>query len=199
MILPHAPVYLSEVRVNDIWLLLGIGFLWEFVTRFYFLLYKKKNNALLRKELHYKLLQVEVDYKRGLGISAFVETSKLERQLLDNERELNKIYTERLERVSKVEKGLKYGNYVLCAIVFFAYFSIPLLTVADVPNMLNPNVSLLKTMLFPISYVGIGIRLSRFGLPSETAMNSLGSLFVFWSSQVTTGKVMDLVDAYYLS
>lgn len=200
MILPHTPVYLSEVRVNDIWLLLGIGIVWELIIRFYLLLCKTKNNILVRKELQYKLLKVEVEYKRSLGIQAFVETSKLERQLLENEKELNKIYMQRSERVMKVEKTLiKYGNYILYIIIFFAYYTVPLLTVADVPNTLNPNSSLLKTMLFPITYVGIGIRISQFGLPSEIARNSVGSLFVLWSSQVTTGKIMDLIDSYYLS
>jgi hypothetical protein len=50
-----------------------------------------------------------------------------------------------------------------------------------------------KAFMFPLSYVGIGMRISRWGL--EDPSNSIGSLLVFWSAQTTVGKIMDGAEA----
>jgi hypothetical protein len=215
MFLPHASVYLSDVRVNDIWLLLAVGALWEFLTRTFLLFFCKiKPRSLIQKEIDCKMLQAETEYKRTLGMSAFVETSKLERQILSVESDLDKMYTFRKQQLESVESTfLKYGNYQLAAILWLAYYSVPLLVVDVERTSLKPSAdmmdndttggssvpgSLLRTMLFPISYVGIGVRLSRFGLPNEIAAHSVGALLVLWSSQVTVSKIMDVADAYFL-
>jgi hypothetical protein len=93
--IPHPPVVLSEIRVNDIWLLLAIGALWEFVCRMTLLLVKRKPQSLRTKELILQDLQSETEAMRCLGASTFVETSKLERQVLAKELELTKIYETR--------------------------------------------------------------------------------------------------------
>jgi hypothetical protein len=53
-----------------------------------------------------------------------------------------------------------------------------------------------KTFLFPLSYVGVGIKLSQFGLTNPHS--SLGALLVFWSAQMTVAKIMDGVEALML-
>jgi len=54
-----------------------------------------KPNWLIEKEAALAVLQAETNAKRKLGPSAFVETSKLERQVLAQEKELEKIYEDR--------------------------------------------------------------------------------------------------------
>jgi len=54
-----------------------------------------------------------------------------------------------------------------------------------------------KRALFPISYVGMGQKLSKWGL-GASADSSIGALMVLWSAQVTVGKLFDAIDAYYL-
>ena len=58
----------------------------------------------------------------------------------------------------------------------------------------------LKRILFPISYIGTGIKLSRWGMSggADAAASSFGALAIMWSSQVTMGQIMDAIDAYYL-
>lgn len=93
---PHPAVVFSKIRVNDIWFLLAIGAVYELGCRLYVLfLVKMKPNALLKKEHDLKQLTIRTNNARKLGPSAFVETSKLERQVLSFEKELNSIYEHR--------------------------------------------------------------------------------------------------------
>lgn len=94
-VIPHPPVFLSQIRVNDIWLLLAVGAAYEIGSRYLVLSVRRKPAWLLRKEEALRVLQAETDEKRKLGPQAFVETSKLERQVLAQEMELQKIYEER--------------------------------------------------------------------------------------------------------
>lgn len=91
MIVPHPPVLLSQIRVNDIWLLLAIGGCWEFICRMILLLVKGKPKWLLQREEELFVLQQKTAEKRKLGPPAFVETSKLERQVLAVEKDLSGI------------------------------------------------------------------------------------------------------------
>jgi hypothetical protein len=50
--------------------------------------------------------------------------------------------------------------------------------------------SYLQALLFPISYIGVGMRVSRFGLSAP----GFGALVVLWSAQVTTAKIMDGIE-----
>jgi hypothetical protein len=94
--IPHPAVVLSNIRVNDIWLLLSVGAVYELGCRLYVLfLVKMKPDALLKKEQYLKQLTVRANNARKLGPSAFVETSKLERQVLSLEKELNTMYEQR--------------------------------------------------------------------------------------------------------
>lgn len=93
---PHPPIVLSNIRVNDIWFLLLVGAVYELACRLYVLfLVKMKSDALLKKERYLKRLTIRTNNARKLGPSAFVETSKLERQVLALEKELNSIYEHR--------------------------------------------------------------------------------------------------------
>jgi hypothetical protein len=105
-IIPHPPIFLSHIRVNDVWLLLAVGTLYEVGCRLFLLMSRMKSHSLRRKEAELSLLQMETDQKRKLGPQAFVETSKLERQVLARELELQKIYANRKTYVH-VEKRKK--------------------------------------------------------------------------------------------
>ena len=93
--IPHPTLFLSHIRVNDIWFLLAVGAVWELFCRLVVLLVRMKPAWLIEKEVALAVLQVETNAKRKLGPSAFVETSKLERQVLVQQRELEKIYADR--------------------------------------------------------------------------------------------------------
>ncbi len=92
-------------------------------------------------------------------------------------------------------------------LVFFLYFGVPILSVQtntdslladESANMGVDASTYLKRVLFPISYIGTGIKLSRWGISADAAASSFGALAIMWSSQVTMGQIMDAVDAYYL-
>ena len=93
--IPHPTLFLSHIRVNDIWFLLAVGAVWVLFCRLVVLLVRMKPAWLIEKEVALAVLQVETNAKRKLGPSAFVETSKLERQVLVQQRELEKIYADR--------------------------------------------------------------------------------------------------------
>lgn len=56
----------------------------------------------------------------------------------------------------------------------------------------------LKRILFPLSFVGVGFKMSKWGMVHDVVDSSIGALVVLWSAQVTAGKLMDALDAYYL-
>jgi hypothetical protein len=104
--IPHPAVVLSNIRVNDIWLLLSVGAVYELGCRLYVLfLVKMKPDALLKKEQYLKQLTMRTNNARKLGPPAFVETSKLERQVLSLEKELNTIYEQRKRYASLLLQG----------------------------------------------------------------------------------------------
>jgi hypothetical protein len=201
-LIPHHPIYLSLIRTTDIWFLMGVGALYELLCRLYILSVKIKPSALVEKEAALQAIQVETEAKRKLGPSAFVETSKLERQILALEKEVETIKTARKTKSDKVEKILlKGGNIRLAILVWVLYYSVPMLIVEDLEISIgeySPTGALLKNLFFPISYSGFGYRISKIGLPVDVAVNSLGALVVMWSAQTTVGKLMDAVDAFCL-
>lgn len=95
----------------------------------------------------------------------------------------------------------------LAFLVFFLYYGVPIFSVqtspfdfgfATIDTVFDAGLYL-KRLLFPITYVGMGVKLSRWGMSSpEEAACSIGALAVMWSAQVTMGQIMDAVDAYYL-
>lgn len=206
--IPHPALYLSQVRPVDMALLLTIGAVFEIGCRVYLLSLKRKSVSLTQKEDRLEFLQHDADLKRKMGPSHFVETSKLERQVLALEQELETAGLQAAEKLVRTEKNLlRYGNMMLALVVFIAYYGIPLLTIQALENRFittvtettpDPTGSFLKALLFPISYVGIGQKVSKWGIDPEVASSSIGALVVMWSAQVTTGKLMDAVDAYIL-
>ena len=68
----------------------------------------------------------------------------------------------------------------------------------DLESTPDQTGSFFKALLFPVSYVGIGTKIAKWGIDPEVATSSIGALVVMWSAQVTTGKLMDAVDAYIL-
>lgn len=209
--IPHPPIFLSDIRLADIYLLLAIGFIWELLLRSILLVTcRLKPHSLTVQEAEFQVLQQETNTKRNLGPAAFVETSKLERLLLLKERELSETYQQRKQRTERLEKLLlRYGNLSVAAVVFLAYYGIPVITLEGLDSVLMPDSEVvyslgqsyvdggvyLKALLFPISYIGFGMKLSKWGM-GEAAPASLGALAVLWSSQVTCSQLMDAVDAY---
>lgn len=198
-ILPHPPLFLSEIRPLDMILLLAAGAAWETLARTILLLgYKRKSSSLQKKEQRWEALLFETNQKRKLGQVAFVETSKLERSLLALEKELDQTRTARNKARTQMERYfLRYGNILMSFIIFILYYGIPIVTLE---SSLEPELGQslyasppLKSMLFPVSYVGIGMRVARWGLQDPT--NSVGALVVFWSAQVLCGQAFDGMDA----
>jgi hypothetical protein len=211
--IPHPPLYLSQVRPVDMALLLTIGAVWEVVCRFYLLSVKQKSSSLVAKEDKLEYLQHDVELKRKMGPSKFVETSKLERQILALEQELESLTVANAKNLLQMEKYLlRYGNMLLAFFLFIAYYGVPLMTIQPLEDRFvvltrqqeseaaaaDPTGSFLKALLFPVSYVGIGSKISKWGIDPDVATSSIGALVVMWSAQVTTGKLMDAVDAYIL-
>jgi hypothetical protein len=93
--IPHPTLFLSHIRVGDIWFLLAVGAVWELFCRLVVLCVRIKPAWLIEKEVALAVLRAETNAKRKMGPSAFVDTSKLERQVLVQEKELEKIYADR--------------------------------------------------------------------------------------------------------
>jgi len=108
--IPHPPLFLSHIRVNDIWFLLMCGAAWEALGRSIVLLVRVKPAWLREKEAALAILQSETNAKRKLGPSAFVETSKLERQVLAQEKELETIYAERKRCVERLQDSVGHAR-----------------------------------------------------------------------------------------
>jgi hypothetical protein len=106
--LPHPQIVLSQIRINDVWLLLFIGALYELLCRLYILLaVKLKSTALLQKEYTLQQMTIKTNQLRKLGPSSFVETSKLERQVLALEKELSVIYEQRKRYISSQKISIR--------------------------------------------------------------------------------------------
>eukprot|EP00527_Entomoneis_sp_CCMP2396_P000841 CAMPEP_0198140648 /NCGR_PEP_ID=MMETSP1443-20131203/3785_1 /TAXON_ID=186043 /ORGANISM="Entomoneis sp., Strain CCMP2396" /LENGTH=220 /DNA_ID=CAMNT_0043803147 /DNA_START=206 /DNA_END=871 /DNA_ORIENTATION=+ len=215
-LLPHSPIILSEVRPLDIWLLLGIGMVWELVSRGILLLvYKKKSSALVKKESELEIATRKTEKLQKMGPSKFVETSKMERSCLALEREVTTMKEQRKISTQSAEKILgRDGNMAVAALVFLLFYGVPIMTLAAVDDNQNellsslsieedagaslttPPPQSLRAIMFPISYIGMGMRVARWGL--EDINNSMGGLVVMWSGQVFIGKLMDAADALLL-
>jgi hypothetical protein len=203
-LIPHAEIVLTQIRVSDVWLLLGIGATIELVSRLILVYLKVKPALFLEKQQRVQSLSKQVDRMRKMGPSHFVETSKMERQLLAAERELSEIQAARKARYEAAESFVKKRlNYVLFAMVYAAYYSVPIVTLdaLAVSNTVGEFVSAdtyLKCLLFPVSMIGLGNKVSRWGIPKQVQASSISSLMVMWSAQTTVGMIMDAVEAHIL-
>lgn len=203
-IIPHPPIPLSSLRPNDIFLLLGLGAIWELVVRGVLFRYRAKPRKLIERELNLKALTVEVRVMRNKGPSAFVETSKLERQLLAEEKAMEVTREKRKLELEQAEKFAKNANMAISALVFLLWYSIPILEfqahrIANLNEVYSEEegkamvASAHKAFLFPLSVVGIGLKIAKLGLANP--QSSSGALVAFWSAQTVVSKLFDAVDA----
>jgi hypothetical protein len=201
--IPHPAIPLGEIRPLDLLLLLSVGALWELISRIGVLSFSRKSSSLRQREYAFQQLQQLTRQKQNVGASAFVETSKLERQVLAEEKALSQVYQDRKAQLIVIKKLSKNIGLALSFVVFFLYYGVPVVTMdgslIETNEILSAEGASLKgaaftkAFMFPLSYIGIGMRLSRWGL--EDPSNSIGSLLVFWSAQTTVGKIMDGVEA----
>ena len=201
--IPHPTIPVLAIRPVDIWLLLAAGALLELLSRALIYIFKRPSS----QELEYKedlfILQYETAKMRRLGPQAFVETSKLERKLLQLEKRLAEQQETRLAKAAYMKKIVKNVSLSLYLVIFIIYYGIPLVSLdgnkVDSDNLESTSDSraraFLNGLLFPISYIGVGVKIAKFGLQDV----GIGALVVLWSSQVTIGKVMDCVEALVLS
>jgi hypothetical protein len=201
MVVPHQAIPLQEIRPFDIWFLLGLGVLVEVVSRYLSFTTKSKSSRERALDEDLVRLNFETAQKRRLGPSAFVETSKLERQVLAKEKELEKMISTRKANTERVAKLVKNGSLAIYTVVAIAYYSLPIFKIDGMKidgdlSLIDEDRALgfLQGFLFPISYVGIGMKISRYGLHKA----GIGALVVLWSSQVTVGKIIDGIEALLL-
>ena len=204
-LIPHPPIAWEQIRVHDIWILLALGAAMELVFRLIVLQSKRKPIELIQREDYYYKLEHDVKKKQALGPSAFVETSKLERQLLAIDKELQQAYSARKAKTDKLEKLLlKYGRNFVALVVFILYYGVPLITFSGGGQELLELDSKIpatfhKAVLFPLSVIGFGFKVSKWGMAEEVKATSIGALVVLWAGQVTMGQIMDGIDSLLLA
>mmetsp|Transcript_13699 Transcript_13699/g.22003 ORF Transcript_13699/g.22003 Transcript_13699/m.22003 type:complete len:209 (-) Transcript_13699:134-760(-) len=201
---PHPAMPVGTLRPNDIVLLLAIGAGFELVTRLVLIFFKRKPDSIRKREVALKALDKRVKKSRAMGPKAFVETSKLERQQLAEEKALAENAETRRKTLERYERLAKNMGMFLNLIVFLLWYGIPIMEFSG-DRILSPDVVLTKTesqeaaisafeaCLFPLSYVGMGLKISKWGMVNPRA--STGALLILWSAQQTIGKLMDGVDA----
>jgi hypothetical protein len=200
--IPHPTIPVLAIRPVDIWLLLAAGALLELISRALIYIFKRPSSRELECKEDLFILQFETAKMRRLGPQAFVETSKLERKLLQVEKRLSEQQQARLDSTAYMQKIVKNVSLSLYLIVFIIYYGIPLVALdgnkVDSDNLESTSESrarsFLNGLLFPISYIGVGVKIAKIGLQQV----GIGALVVLWSSQVTIGKVMDCFEALVL-
>jgi hypothetical protein len=158
---------------------------------------KAKSSTEKRTAMDLFQLQFETAQKRRLGPSAFVETSKLERQVLAKEKALEEMIAVRKSRTERISKVMKNATMSFYGLVFVLYYSYSILSV-DGTRLPGKDDGIVRTreedaelatafvqgLLFPLSYVGIGMRIARWGLPAP----GFGALLVLWSAASYSGE-----------
>jgi len=198
LMIPHPTIPVLEIRPTDIWALLAVGALVEILSRSSRLFAKTKYTVEVTLEQDYQKLQLETAQKRRLGPPAFVETSKLERKVLQAEKKLAGLQQERQARVERVQKLIKNASLSVYVLIFIVYYGIPMVSLdglkVDSDNLESTSEErarfFLNSLLFPISYIGMGVKIAKIGISQV----GIGALVVLWSSQVTIGKLMDCVE-----
>jgi len=205
--IPHPIVPLGHLRPYDILLLLAWGAIWEFLSRGWLILQKRRPASLKLRQYKFQALSTQVQKSRTLGPQAFVETSKLERQLLAEEKSLNALKESRKEVMLQYQRMIRTADLVQCFIVFFVWFGVPIFefsghrvhsadTVYTEEEANDLAMRMFQSFLFPLSYVGLGIKISKWGL--NNPKSSVGALLVFWSSQTFVSQLMDALEAIVL-
>ena len=199
--IPHPPIPVLEIRPADIVLLLGMGATLEVVSRFFAHGAKTKSEEEVSLENELAVLNIQTAKSRRMGPSAFVETSKLERQVLGVEKTLSTLSASRHARSIRISKIIRNVSLSFYGFIFILYYGISMLSfdgmkidTIDLESTTTPY-SRARTfhqgLLFPISYIGMGIKIARLGIQEV----GIGALVVLWSAQVTVGKLIDCVEA----
>jgi len=202
--LPHPSIPYTIVHSTDIALLLAFGFVYEIATG----LYRHKNESRTSRErkvnIHLATLRYEAAKKRALGPSAFVETSKLERAVLATEKELVKLKKEREARSARTAKLIKKFNLVTNITVMLMYYGVAMLAI-DGSRIIDENIgsndeiisdverasSFWKGLFFPLTYHGMGYKISQYGIESGMRASCVGALAVFWAARTTSGELFE--------
>jgi hypothetical protein len=212
---PHQTIIpIGSTRPDDIIFMLVAGAAVEFIVRFISFRARVIPSHEQKLRIKLKVLRHEIAHKRQLGPSAFVETSKLERQLLSLEKELNQMDEARKERVKQREKIAKKFSNGMNIVIFLLYYGVQLFTLNGFQlallseNKYSPEraaatefenalaASFLKRLLFPLSFVGLGIKISRLGLPQKAS--SIGALVVYWCGQTLMAKLLMSLEAIFV-
>lgn len=194
----------GTLRPYDIVLLLAIGAGFELVTRVVLIGLKRKPEAVRRREYALKDLERRVKRSRDLGPPAFVETSKLERQQLAEEKALGEAADVRGRTLERYERLTRNMGMALSATVFAVWYGVPVMEfsgdrIVSLDKVLSTTegqeaaIAAFETCLFPLSYIGMGLKVSKWGMLNPRA--SSGALLVVWAAQMTVGKIMDGVEA----
>ena len=191
---------LSVLRASDLVVLLAIGAIYEFATRFIIhqIRLRSPKEQNMRAELHD--LRYETAKKRSLGPSAFVETAKLERQVLAKEKELASMETGRSEKVTKMEAIIKKASTAIQVIIFIVYWGIPILSIdgsriassaaaGDIVSAEDAANACLRGICFPYC---VWLKVAAMGVKEQAS--SVGALVVYWSSQTTVKKFAEVFE-----
>ena len=175
-LVPHDIMPVGTVRPYDILLLLVVGAGFEFVTRLLLIFLKRKSAAIRQREYTFKSLESKVKKSRALGPQAFVETSKLERQYLTEQKKLNDLAEQRTRDFEQKERLIKKIGMVLNVIVFFCWYGVSIMEFSGERIVLPSSdvimsrqdsedaaVSTHDAYFFPLIYLGMGVRLSKIG------------------------------------
>ena len=206
--IPHPEIPLGSLRPSDMLLLLVAGAAWEILLRGILWSHKRKPTSIKVRHLQLKELDKRIRTSRALGPPAFVETSKLERQRLAEEKALTELAETRKADLAAWEKLSRNLNLVCCAVILFVFYGIPMMEFS--PQRVSPRPGELLTLdeaataaestmqafLFPLSIIGVGIRVAKWGLPNPKS--SVGALLVFWSAQTTMGMIIDGIEALFM-
>lgn len=112
--------------------------------------------------------------------------------------------------MTSLEKIVKYVFYGLNVAVFMVYYGIPLividgfraaelgLTTGGIHGVKSDDhtehaEALWKSLLFPISIVGVALKLSKIGIAEKGS--SVTALMVYWSGQVLAGQIFECFEA----
>eukprot|EP00339_Tiarina_fusa_P024774 CAMPEP_0117045074 /NCGR_PEP_ID=MMETSP0472-20121206/31198_1 /TAXON_ID=693140 ORGANISM="Tiarina fusus, Strain LIS" /NCGR_SAMPLE_ID=MMETSP0472 /ASSEMBLY_ACC=CAM_ASM_000603 /LENGTH=160 /DNA_ID=CAMNT_0004756967 /DNA_START=169 /DNA_END=647 /DNA_ORIENTATION=+ len=126
-LIPYPQLPFHSFRVADVCLVMAVGAIWELIIRTLRLLMKRKPAAIRTRDAALKDLEFEIKRMRNKGASAFVATSKLERQQLAEKKALTKAAEQRRERVEKLEKITQKIDMGLCLAVFLCYYGVPMM------------------------------------------------------------------------
>lgn len=204
MVIPHPQIPIGALRPTDILLLSLMGASFEALKGTLAHLAKRRSDVEIKMKSELNVLRYETNQKRRLGPLAFVETSKLERAVLAKEKQMAELEAKRTEATERVSRLNWNASIVLNLVVFALYYGMPMLSIdgGGVPvGEVGESVSteaerasaFMRGMLFPLSYIGPGMRLAGIGLAERPSC--VGALVVLWAAQATVGKISECVDA----